>query len=86
MRYTILKNRLEESQESWQVTLYLTDYEQGAYLAMNEVFSGIGKEGCYFHLSKSLDTKVMRLSLFNHAVDDLEKKSISINLCVADCC
>ena len=42
---------------------YLADFEQGAYLAVQEVFPGVDLEGCYFHLSKSIDSHVKKLGL-----------------------
>ena len=42
---------------------YLSDYEQGAFGAMLEVFPGIGEEGCFFHLCNRLDYQVKELGL-----------------------
>ena len=41
----------------------MADFEQGAYLAVQEVFPGVDLEGCYFHLSKSIDSHVKKLGL-----------------------
>ena len=50
---------------------YLSDYEQGAFGAMLEVFPGIGEEGCFFHLCKRLDYQVKELELMpNYRRDD----------------
>ena len=47
----------------WIFETFLSDYEQGAFNAMLEVFPGIGKEGCFFHLCKQLDFQVKDLGL-----------------------
>ena len=45
------------------IRAFLSDYEQGAFKAMLEVFPGIGEEGCFFHLCKRLDFQVKELGL-----------------------
>ena len=47
----------------WIFETFLSDYEQGAFKAMLEVFPGIGEEGCFFHLCKRLDFQVKELGL-----------------------
>ena len=47
----------------WIFETFLSDYEQGAFKAMLEVFPDIGEEGCFFHLYKRLDFQVKELGL-----------------------
>ena len=47
----------------WIFETFLSDYEQGAFKAMLEVFPDIGKDGCFFHLYKRLDFQVKELGL-----------------------
>ena len=47
----------------WIFETFLSDYEQGAFNAMLEVFPDIGEEGCFFHLYKRLDFQVKELGL-----------------------
>ena len=47
----------------WIFETFLSDYEQGAFKAMLEVFPGIGEEGCFFDLCKRLDFQVKELGL-----------------------
>ena len=53
---------------------FLSDFEQEALGSMVDVFPGIGKEGCFFHLCKRLDFKVSELGLLpKYRVDDPNK-------------
>ena len=47
----------------WIFETFLSDYKQGAFKAMLEVFPDIGEEGCFFHLYKRLDFQVKELGL-----------------------
>ena len=47
----------------WIFETFFSDYEQGAFKAMLEVFPDIGEEGCFFHLYKRLDFQVKELGL-----------------------
>ena len=58
-----LKSWLSTRSVTWLFDSFLSDFEQGAYLAMLEVFPGIGAEGCFFHLCKRLDYHVKKLGL-----------------------
>ena len=50
---------------------FLSDYEQGAYNAVLDVFPGIGEEGCFVHLCKRLDFQVKWLGLMpKYQTDD----------------
>ena len=58
----------------WEFETFLSDYEQGAFGAIVDVFPGIGEEGCFFHLCERLDFQVKELGLLpRHRVDDLYK-------------
>ena len=59
----------------WSFESFLSDYEQGAYNAVLDVFNltcvRIGEEGCFFHLCKRLDFQVKRLGLMTkYQTDD----------------
>ena len=58
-----LKSWMSTQSLQWLFSSFLSDFEQGAYLAMLEVFPGIGEEGCFFHLCKRLDYHVKKLGL-----------------------
>ena len=51
---------------------FLADFEQGAYLALLEIFPNVGIEGYFFHLSKRLDYKVKELGLMAKYQDDYD--------------
>ena len=55
----------------WSLESLISDYEQGAYNAVLDVFPGIGEEGCFFHLCKRLYFQVERLGLMTkYQTDD----------------
>ena len=58
-----IKSWLDVAGQQWNFESFLSDYEQGAYLAMTDVFPGVGNDGCFFHLSKRLDYHVKQLGL-----------------------
>ena len=49
-----VKSWLDVAGRQWSFESFLSDYEQGAYNAVLDVFPGIGEEGCFFHLCKRL--------------------------------
>ena len=63
--FTQIKSWLEGASQTWEIQFFLSDYEQGAFLAVKEVFPGIGEEGCFFHASKRLDFQVKQLGLMS---------------------
>lgn len=71
--FTQLKAWLEPV-AALQFSHFLADYEQGAYLAVVDVFPGVDVEGCFFHLCKRLDFHVKQLGLMAKYQDDLEFK------------
>ena len=58
-----IKSWLDFAGQQWNFESFLSDYEQGAYLAMTDVFPGVGNDGFFFHLSKRLDCHVKQLGL-----------------------
>ena len=52
-----VKSWVDVGNRQWIFETFLSDYEQGAFNAMLEVFSGTGKEGCFFHLCKRLSSE-----------------------------
>ena len=58
-----LKSWVDVSSHQWLFEAFLSDFEQGAFQAVLEVFPGIGAEGCFFHLCKRLDLQVKELGL-----------------------
>ena len=67
-----IKTWLEVGGQQWDFDSFLSDYEQGAYLAMTDVFPGVGNDGCFFHLSKRLDVHVKQVGLMVKYTEDLE--------------
>ena len=67
-----IKTWLEVDNQPWDFDSFLSDYEQGAYLAMTDIFPGVGNDGCFFHLSKRLDVHVKQLGLMVKYTEDLE--------------
>ena len=67
-----LKSWLTELSTAWDFESYLSDFEQGAYLAAKDVFPGIGEEGCFFHMSKRLDFHVKQLGLMPKYQNDMD--------------
>ena len=66
-----VKSWLDVAGRQWWFESFLSDYEQGAYNAVLDVFPGIGEEGCFFHLRKRLDFQVKRLGLMTkYQTDD----------------
>ena len=73
--YALLPNKRKETyirqvkpwvgvgNRQWIFETFLSDYEQGAFKAMLEVFPDIGEEGCFFHLYRRLDFQVKELGL-----------------------
>ena len=58
-----IKSWIDEVPQQSEFCIFLSDFEQGAYLAVPEVFPGVDSEGCFFHLSKRLDVHVKQLGL-----------------------
>ena len=54
--FTQMKSWVTASARRWET--FLSDYEQGAFGSMVDVFPGILEEGCFFHLCKRLDFQV----------------------------
>ena len=50
----------------------MTNFEQGAYLVLLEIFPNVDIEGCFFHISKRLDYKVKELGLMAKYQDDYD--------------
>ena len=69
-----VKSWLSDFSATWDFESYLSDYESGAYLAVKEVFPGIGEEGCFFHMCKRLDYHIKQLGLLPKYTSDLEFK------------
>ena len=67
--FTQIKSWLGEDQQL--DFSFLSDFEQGAYLAVPEVFPGVDYEGCFFHMSKRLDFHVKQLGLTRKYTEDL---------------
>ena len=65
-----VKSWLDVAGRQWSFESFLSDYEQGAYNAVLDVFPGIGEEGCFFHLCKRLDFQVKRLGLMTKYLTD----------------
>ena len=65
-----VKSWLDVAGRQWSFESFLSDYEQGAYNAVLDVFPGIGEEGCFFHLFKRLDFPVKRLGLMTKYLTD----------------
>ena len=70
--YALLPNKRKESYvRQWSFESFLSDYEQGAYNAVLDVFPGIREKGCLFHLCKRLDFQVKRLGFMTkYQTDD----------------
>ena len=67
-----MKSWVTASAPRWET--FLSDYEQGAFGSMVDVFPGIGEEGCFFHLCKRLDFQVKELGLSpKYRADDPNK-------------
>ena len=58
-----VKSLVGVGNRQWIFETFLSDYEQGAFKAMLEVFPDIGEERCFFHLYKRLDFQVKELGL-----------------------
>ena len=58
-----IKSWLDVAGQQWDFDSFLSDYEQGAFLAVTDVFPGVGNDGCFFHLCKRLDVHVKQLGL-----------------------
>ena len=71
--FTQLKTWLEPV-TTLQFSLFLADFEQGAYLALVELFPGVDVEGCFFHLCKRLDFNVKKLGLMAKYQTDFDFK------------
>ena len=71
--FTQLKAWLEP-EATLQFSHFLVDFEQGAYLAVVNLFPGVYVEGCFFHLCKRPDFHVKKLWLLARYQDDLEFK------------
>ena len=69
-----IKSWIDVRTQQWDFDAFLSDYEQGAFLAMLEVFPGIGEEGCFFHLCKRLDFQVKEHGLMTKYRDDPDFK------------
>ena len=67
-----IKTWLDVPGQQWDFDSFLSDYEQGAYFAMTDVFPGVGNDGCFFHLSKRLDYHVKQLGLTRKYKGDLD--------------
>ena len=65
-----VKSWLDVAGRQWSFESFLSDYEQGAYNAVLDVFPGIGEEGSFFHLYKRLDFQVKRLGLMTKYLTD----------------
>ena len=53
-----IRTWIDVTHQRWNFDVFLSDFEQGAYTAVAEVFPGVGNDGCFFHLSKRLDYHV----------------------------
>ena len=70
-----MKSWVKASAPRWET--FLSDYVQGAFGSMVDVFPGIGVEGCFFHLCKRLDFQVKELGLLpKYRVDDPNKLQV----------
>ena len=58
-----IRNWIDVAHQHWNFDVFLSDFEQGAFTAVAEVFPGVGNDGCFFHLSKRLDYHVKQLGL-----------------------
>jgi hypothetical protein len=67
-----IKFWLDVAGQQWEFDSFLCDYEQGAYLAMTDVFPGVGTDGCFFHLCKRLDVHVKQQGLMPKYTADLD--------------
>ena len=68
----------QHGNRQWIFETFLSDYEQGVFKAMLEVFPGIGEEGCFFHLCKRLDFQVKELGLMpKYRQDDAFKLRVN---------
>ena len=78
MHYSLInaRNRMSNSSwldvagRQWSFKSFLSDYEQGAYNSVLDVFPGIGEEGCFFHLCKRLDFQVKRSGFMTKYLTD----------------
>ena len=49
---TQIKTWIDVTGQQWEFEEFLSDFEEGAILAMTGVFPGVGKYGCFFHVKQ----------------------------------
>ncbi|QQP40663.1 Uncharacterized protein FKW44_014788, partial [Caligus rogercresseyi] len=70
--FTQVKAWLDATGVQWEFNSFLSDYEKGAYLAVVDVFPGVDKDGCFFHMSKRLDVHVKQIGLMGKYKADID--------------
>ena len=68
--FSHIKSWIDVAHQRWNFDVFLSDFEQGAFMAVSEVFPGVGNDGCFFHLSKRLDYHVKQLGLTRKYTND----------------
>ena len=58
---TQIKTWIDVSSEPWLFEGFLSDFEEGAFLGVTDVFPGVGNDEFFLHLSKRLDFQFKQL-------------------------